>query len=292
MDQPMIIGLMDIEEKRDGGAFFEILRTGTRAPIWQDIFGLGDNSIQEETISHVDVKHVTLVLAGSGAISFLHFCCPSSIQPTPSPPPLAPLPTQGPVQPVTNNCGEPKTTYKNIAYELCVVRTFFACGELKKVAVFYTETNGKSTDQLTPVDVDEDGKDESPREVAQHLAAWTQWVWQTFAHWGFPDPMGLSKFNVLLHDIGREGTVGFCCATLSNGRIALELDIPIMYGRFRGGAGYTNLQWIAHEFTHAIDYNTGYYPYHSSFKEGIPELIQDVIDHRIDERKLVSHYLV
>lgn len=65
------IGLMDLEA--DSSAYLEIYQDG-QSPVKQDIVGLGNNSIQVETVAKKNVKRVALNVPSSFGIRFIELC--------------------------------------------------------------------------------------------------------------------------------------------------------------------------------------------------------------------------
>jgi len=103
ISDPILIGLMDIEQDRVGDVYFEIYRTGESLSICQNVMSLGDNSVQEEIIAFSNVEQVTLIMSGSGAIRYLIFC-PGA--PARLPPPCS---TQAPSAPPHHQYWSPTT---------------------------------------------------------------------------------------------------------------------------------------------------------------------------------------
>ena len=102
VEEVVSVGLMDIEEQ--GRDFIEILRNDGSDPVIFPILGLGDNSIQNETIREEFVKAVTISFIRSGAVRFICFCPSVSdadtskpiISPTSIPVGVPPAPTRSP----------------------------------------------------------------------------------------------------------------------------------------------------------------------------------------------------
>jgi len=157
---------------------------------------------------------------------------------------------------------------------------------VKKVVVYYTEENGALDDRLIPVDMNGDGKDESPDKVANDIALMMQQVWQLYASWGLPDPLGLSEFNIIIYDVPERGVAGWCCDYLGGGqssRAAFILDAPIVLSRYRSNRGIFNMELIAHELFHAVQRAKRAPILPSFFREGTASFMMDVVNLEIDK---------
>lgn len=120
------IGLMDIDAVEE--SYFTIFTTDGSS-IKQDISGLGDNSIQEETIVMEDVRRISLTVSNSAGVRYVEFCGDDVAAPPSSPSPsptlsASPLPA-GPFvyfrsaawDDASNPCSHPDECRTKIAIE-------------------------------------------------------------------------------------------------------------------------------------------------------------------------------